>query len=304
MSNITTTTRENLPEHLRNVKLDDFTKSFTASGGSTKRITLRGRVFRLIDGGKEIAKNTDPHMDVVIVNGSKTVQKTFYESDYNAEETSIPDCWSSDGERPDADVPNPQGQNCKECKQAIKGAGGAGRAACRYSWRLGVVLRNNVGGDIFQLILPQKSIFGQGDVEHMPFLQYAKYVAQSGYNLNMLTSRLSFDTDSDFPKLVFSHAEFLDKETYMTCVQQGETQTAINTGKLNFSKRADTTHMIPKLVAPAGSAAAEVTAKKEEPAEEIVEPTVRASKKKEDTIPAKNSQNLSSLIDAWGDDDK
>jgi hypothetical protein len=300
MSNITTTTRENLPEHLRNVKLDDFTKAFTASGGSTKRITLRGRVFRLVDGGKEIAKNTDPHMDVVIVNGSKTVQKTFYESDYNAEETSIPDCWSSDGERPDADVPNPQGANCKECKQAIKGAGGAGRAACRFSWRLGVVLRNNVGGDIFQLILPQKSIFGQGDVEHMPFLQYAKYVAQSGYNLNMLTTRLTFDTDSDFPKLVFSHAEFLDKETYLTCVKQGETQIAVNTGKLNFSKKADTA-AIPKLVAPAGSAAAEVTAAKE--AEEVVEPTVRASKKKEE-VPPKSSQNLSSLIDAWGDDDK
>ena len=49
-----------------------------------------------------------------------------------------------------------------------------------------------MGGDIFQLILPQKSIFGTGDVDHMPFLQYAKYVASSGYNLNMLATRLTF----------------------------------------------------------------------------------------------------------------
>ena len=303
MSNITTTFRENLPEHLQNVKLDDFTQAFKSSGGSMKRITLRGRGFRLVDGGKEIAKNTDPHMDVVIVNGSKSVQKAYYGAEYNADETSIPDCWSSDGERPDADVADPQGHNCKECPKAIKGSGGAGRAACRFSWRLAVVLRNNVGGDIFQLILPQKSLFGQGDVEHMPFLQYAKYVAQSGYNLNMLTTRLTFDTDSDFPKLVFTHAEFLDKETYMTCIKQGESQIAVNAGKLNFSKKAEaiaSAPAIPKLVAPAGSAAAEVVDKKEE---EIVAPTVRSEKKKEEAQP-KAKQNLSALIDEWGDDEK
>ena len=272
MSNIQTF-RGEMPAHLQNVKLDDFTQAFKSSGGSVKRITLRGRVFRLVDGGKEIAKNTDPHMDVVIVSGSKTVQKSYYAGEYNAEDTSVPDCWSSDGERPDADVANPQGERCKDCPQAIKGSAGAGRAACRYSWRLGVVLRNNVGGDVFQLILPQKSIFGQGDVEHMPFLQYAKYVAQSGYNLNMLATRLSFDTDSDFPKLVFSNAEFLDKDTYHTAVEQGQTQVAINAGRLSYTKKPDVA-AIPKLVAPAGSAAAEIKAE----VDGVVEPTVRTAR--------------------------
>ena len=295
MSNVTTY-RENLPAHLQDVQLDDFTKAFTTSGGSVKRITLRGRVFRLVDGGKEIAKNVEPFMDVVVVSGSKTVQKTFYASEYNADETSIPDCWSSDGERPDKDVDSPQASVCKDCPQAIKGSGGAGRAACRYSWRLGVVLRNNVGGDIYQLILPQKSIFGMGDKDHMPFLQYAKYVASSGYNLNMLATRLTFDTDSDFPKLVFSNAEFLDKETYQTAVAQGQTQVAVNAGRMNFTKKQEAP-AIPKLVAPAGSAAAAV---KEE--EQIKEPTVRVEKKK--VAEPKPKQNLSAMVDEWGDDDK
>jgi len=296
MSNVTTF-RDNLPAHLQNVALDDFTKSFTSSGGSVKRITLRGRVFRLVDGGKEIAKNTEAHMDVVVVSGSRSVQKSYYAAEYNAEETSIPDCWSSDGERPDADVENPQASICKDCPQAVKGAGGPGRAACRYSWRLGVVLRNNVGGDIFQLILPQKSIFGTADVDHMPFLQYAKYVASSGYNLNMLATRLTFDTDSDFPKLVFSNSEFLDKPTYQIALAQGQTQVAINAGKMNFTKKQEAP-AIPKLVAPAGSAAAE--AKEEEP---VKEPTVRVDKKKVVFEP-KPKQNLASMVDDWGDDDK
>ena len=292
MSNLTTL--KDLPAHLQNVKLDDFTKSFSASGGSTKRITLRGRVFRLVDGGKEIAKNTDPFMDVVVVNGSRTVQKTWYAGEYNPDETSVPDCWSSDGERPDADVADPQSARCKECPQAIKGSAGAGRAACRYSMRLAVVLRNNVGGDIYQLILPQKSLFGQGDVDHMPFLQYAKYVAQSGYNLNMLATRLTFDTDSDFPKLVFSNAEFLDSDAYQEAVEQGESPIAVNAGKLNFTKKAEP--QLPRMVAPAGSAAAKLAA----PSAEVAPPVKRAEKPKE--AAPKPKAGLASMMDEWGDD--
>ena len=292
MSNITTL--KDLPAHLQNVKLDDFTKAFSASGGTTKRITLRGRVFRLVDGGKEITKNTDPYMDVVIVNGSRTVQKTWYAGEYNPDETSVPDCWSSDGERPDADVADPQSARCKECPQAIKGSAGAGRASCRYSMRLAIVLRNNVGGDIYQLILPQKSLFGQGDVDHMPFLQYAKYVAQSGYNLNMLATRLTFDTDSDFPKLVFSNAEFLDSDAYQEAVEQGESPIAVNAGKLNFTKKAEP--QLPRMVAPAGSAAAKLAA----PSAEVAPPVKRAEKPKE--AAPKPKAGLASMMDEWGDD--
>ena len=284
-----TTFKQDLPAHLQNVKLDDFTKAFSSSGGSVKRITLRGRVFRLVDGGKEIAKNTDPYMDVVIVNGSRAVQKTYYGAEYNPDETSTPDCWSSDGERPDADVPDPQGARCKECKQAIKGSAGAGRAACRYSMRLAVTLRNNVGGDIYQLILPQKSLFGQGDVDHMPFLQYAKYVAQSGYNLNMLATRMTFDTDSDFPKLTFSNAEFLDKDTYDAAIEQGESPIAINAGKLNFTKK--DSPALPKMIAPAGSAAAQ-----------IAPPVKREEKPKAAAPKAPGKSGLSTLVDEWGDE--
>jgi len=292
MSNLTTL--KDLPAHLQNVKLDDFTKAFSASGGSTKRITLRGRVFRLVDGGKEIAKNTDAFMDVVIVNGSRTVQKTWYAGEYNPDETSVPDCWSSDGERPDADVADPQSARCKECPQAIKGSAGAGRAACRYSMRLAVVLRNNVGGDIYQLILPQKSLFGQGDVDHMPFLQYAKYVAQSGYNLNMLATRLTFDTDSDFPKLVFSNAEFLDSDSYQEAVEQGESPIAVNAGRLNFTKKAEP--QLPRMVAPAGSAAAKLAA----PSAEMAPPVKRAEKPKE--AAPKPKAGLANMMDEWGDE--
>lgn len=296
MTNVTVF-KDNLPAHLQNVELDDFTKAFSSAGGSVKRISLRGRVFRLVDGGKEIAKNTDPHLDVVIVNGSRSVQKAYYGSEYDPNETSTPDCWSSDGERPDPAVENPQHQRCKECHKAVKGSGGTGRAACKFSMRLAIVLRNNVGGDIFQLVLPQKSIFGSGDLEHMPFLQYARYVGQSGYNLNMLCTRMSFDLDSDVPKLYFSNVEFLDLDTHNLAKQQGASQIAVNAGKLNFTKKAAKAD-IPPMIAPPGSAAAQIKQAEEE---SIPEPVKRPSNAKKVEPPAAK-ESMQSMIDKWGDD--
>lgn len=289
MSTNVTLSKENF---LAPAELDDFTKSFSAGGGAVKRISLRGRVFRLVDGGKEIAKNTDAHLDVVIINGSRTVQKTWYSQEYDPNETSMPDCWSSNGEHPDDDVPEPPHRNCKECPKAVKGSSGSGRAACKFSMRLAVVLRNNIEGDIFQLTLPAKSIFGKGDLEHMPFLQYARYVGQSGYNLNTLVTRMSFDFDSDVAKLFFSNVEFLDLEKHNAAKQQGASQIALSASRLRFSKKDNS---IPQLVAPAGSAAAQV-----KDTEVIPEPIKRSATKKVETLGTKES--LKSMIDKWGDD--
>ena len=299
MSTEIQTFKGNLPSHLQNVKLDDFTKAFTSSGGSVKRISLRGRVFRLVDGGKEVAKNTDPHLDVIIVNGSTTVQKTFHAGAYSPDETSVPDCWSSNGEHPDAEVENPQASNCKDCPKAIKGSAGGTKTACRFSQRVAVVLANNPSGDVYQLVIPSKSLFGAGDMEHMPFLQYARYVGNSGFNLNMLITRLTFDTDSDVPKLFFSNVEFLDVDNHNIVVEQGQTAAAVTASKLGFKKKGETaaTSEIPKLVAPAGSAAAKIKA-----AETAAKPAAPAPKAKPAEAPAAKDTGLSTLVDEWGDD--
>lgn len=294
------TFKGNMPAHLQNVKLDNFTQAFTASGGSTKRISLRGKVFRLVDGGKEIAKNTDPHLDVIIVNGSTTVQKTFHAGTYSQEETAPPDCWSSDGERPDAEVENPQSSGCKECPMAIKGSAGGTKTKCRFSQRVAVVLANNPTGDIFQLVIPAMSLFGSGDMEHMPFLQYARYVGGSGFNLNMLITRLTLDDDADVPKLFFSNVEFLNSDTYDSIVEQGTAPAAVAASRLNFKKR-DTAAIaaptMPRLVAPAGSAAAKIKA-----AEAVDEPAPAPAAKPKVVPAAKKDSGLSTLVDEWGDD--
>ena len=49
--------KNNLPDYLKEVALDDVTKALAGGGGGSKRISLRGGVFRMVVGGKEVAQN-------------------------------------------------------------------------------------------------------------------------------------------------------------------------------------------------------------------------------------------------------
>jgi hypothetical protein len=118
----------------------------------------------------------------------------------------------------------------------------------------------------------------------------------------MLTTRLTFDSDADVPKLFFSNVEFLDSDTYDTIVEQGAAPAAVAAGKLNFKKRetaATAVPAMPRLVAPAGSAAAKIKAA--ESTDEPAPAPAPAAKAKAAPAPKKDS-GLGTLVDEWGDD--
>ena len=91
-----------LPAHLRNLELDATTKALMGGGGTggMKRISIKGGVWRMMVNGKEVAKNEDRAMNVVIVAASPKVSRTFYAKTYVEGEVTAPDCWSADGEVP------------------------------------------------------------------------------------------------------------------------------------------------------------------------------------------------------------
>ena len=62
-----------LPAHLRNLELDETTKSLMGGGSGGKRISIRGGVFRMMVDGKEIAQNEDRAMNIVIVAANPNV---------------------------------------------------------------------------------------------------------------------------------------------------------------------------------------------------------------------------------------
>lgn len=285
--------KNNLPDYLKEVELDEVTKAL-AGGGNSKRISLRGGVFRMVVGGEEVAKNESRSMNVVIVNAAKEVSRTFYAKAYNpSQDATAPDCWSADGQKPDASIEEPQHHNCAECPQNIKGSGQGDTRACRFSRRLALALADDLEGDIFQLVLPSKSIFGKGDLDHMPFEQYGKYVGSQGYNLNCLITEMKFDSDSDNPKLTFRPVNFLTKEQWEVSKRQGETLAAKNAVTMTVAQTDGV--KAPKLAAPKAEPKAEKVV-----AEEVAEPKKREEKKAQPT----EKKDLKAIMSGWSNDDE
>jgi len=277
---------QNLPDYLKEVELDDLTKSL-AGNTALKRISVRGGVFRMMVNGEEIAKNENRAMNVVIVNGNPHVSRQFYASAYVAGEASAPDCWSNDGIKPDASIEAPQNSTCDGCPQNIKGSGQGESRACRYQQRLAVVLEGDIGGDVFQLSLAPTSIFGRGDLDKMPFQQYAKYVGSQGKNINTLVTEMRFDSDSATPKLVFKPVRFLKRDEWEIAKEKGNSPAAKSAV---IQTPAQTDGAKPKAVAAPAPA-------KAEPAE----PTKRVAKKNAEPAPKKD---FADVLNSWSTDDE
>ena len=279
---------KNVPDYLREVELDDMTKSLAGNTG-LKRISIRGGVFRLMVNGEEIAKNENRAMNVVIVNGAPKVSRQYYAGKYVPGETAPPDCWSNDGDTPDASIESPQSKTCEGCPQNIKGSGQGDSRACRFQQRLAVLLADDVQGDVYQLTLAATSIFGRGDVDKMPFQQYAKYVGSQGKNINTLVTEMRLDSDSATPKLTFKPVRFLERDEWESAREKGNSPAA----KSAISQTPAQTDSKPKAIsAPKASAPVE---------EEIPEPTKRPSKKNAEPAPKKDFVDV---LNEWSTDDE
>ena len=285
MSEVTLFQQE-VPAYLKRAGLDDLTKSLAGNTG-LKRISIRGGVFRMMVNGEEIAKNENRAMNVVIVNGGRNIARQFYAGKYVAGETSVPDCWSNDGNAPDASIENPQAKTCEGCPQNIKGSGQGDSRACRFQQRLAVLLADDIDGDVFQLVLPSKSIFGRGDLDKMPFQQYAKYVGAQGKSINTLVTEIRLDSDSDTPKLTFKPVKYLTEQEWEIAKEKGDSPAARSAVA---QTPASTDGVKTKPV---------VKAEKVE-VEEVPEPTKRASKKNAEPAPKKDFKDV---ISSWTDDE-
>lgn len=279
--------QQEVPAYLKRAGLDDLTKSLAGNTG-LKRISIRGGVFRMMVNGEEITKNEGRAMNVVIVNGGKNIARQFYAGKYVAGESSAPDCWSNDGKTPDVSVEEPQSDTCEGCPQNIKGSGQGDSRACTFKQRLAVLLADDIDGDVFQLVLPAKSIFGRDDLDKMPFQQYAKYVGAQGKSINTLVTELRLDSNSDTPKLTFKPVRYLSEQEWETAKEKGDSPAArsavMQTPAAIDGVKANKPVMKAVVV--------EV--------EDVPEPIKRTSKKNAEPAPKKDFKDV---ISSWTDDE-
>jgi len=285
------------PAFARKGELSALAKSLTGGtgGGSTKRISIKGGVFRLMADGKEITSIDDRHLDVVIVNAAPKISRTFYAGQYVEGETKGPDCWSADGDKPDATVEEPQASDCASCPMNVKGSGQGDSKACRFSQRLAVVLANDVGGDVMQLQLAATSIFGKEEGEKRPLQAYARYLAAQSINPETLVTRLRFDTKAAVPKLFFQPLRWLEDDEYAVAVKKGESTEAKLAVTMSVAKPADKPLQLE-------GAKPKAKAAPVEEAEEVDEPEKRKPAPKATAVPQKKASSLAATVDEWDDE--
>lgn len=321
MSNVALFSGSNVPAFVKKGELSSLAKTLSGGGGAGgKRISIKGGVFRLMSDGKEVAAIEERYLDVVIANAAPKIGRTFYLKAYDSDAPSAPDCWSADGEKPDATASTPQSSRCADCPQNQKGSGQGESRACRFSQRLAVVLANDVEGDVMQLQLPATSIFGKDEGGNMPLQAYARFLAAQSVSPETVVTRMKFDTKSESPKLFFKAMRWLTEEEYATVQEQGQsedakraiTMTVAQVDKVEPMKLEGTPPKAAKPApAPAPAPAADddeppapapkrgrpAKAKVEEP-EEAVEPTV----KKSEAAPAAPKASLAELAAKWDDE--
>lgn len=291
MSNMTLFKGSNLPSRLRNQELDDVTKSLMGgSGASYKRISIKGNVFRMIAGGKEIATNEDRAMNVVIVAAAPDNSRTYYEGQYKEGEAIRPACWSNDGKTPDKAVKEPQCSTCAQCPQNVKGSGQGDSRACRFSRRLAVVLEGDMDGDVYGLTLPATSIFGKGEEGKLPLQAYATHLANFGCPITAVVTEMRFDIKSPTPKLTFKPVRPLTDEEDEIAVRQGQTADAKAAITLTVAQQ--------DKVGEKDEEEFETVKKPQAEAEAEDEPVKRTKK----AAPAEENADIAKILEDWGND--
>jgi hypothetical protein len=310
MSNITLLNQD-LPDFLQTAGVSELTKNLAGRTG-VKRIVPKNGIFRKVVGGEEMGK-VKGDLEVVVVNASPKVGRIFYANPWTPEaEPTAPDCFSNDGNVPDAGSTNKQSDRCDSCEQNIKGSGMGNSKACRYSRRIAVTLVEDFGtsleGSVYQMNLASKSLFGDsvGDNTH-PFESYTKYLANNGKSLDYVVTQLSFNEDNDNQSILFTPVRFINKDQYaVTSKAAGlpETQKMV----VMTPYQADTSGRTQKLEAPKplGKAFEEEDAKslaKVRAEAEAEAPKKRESKKAEVPEPTAK-KSLASVAAAWSTDEE
>jgi len=216
-------------------ELDEDTKAVAGgNSGRFKRISIKGGVFRKLVNGKEVGSIEDRHMNVIFVKMAHNPARTYYSQGYQEGAKVSPTCWSSDSKTPDNDVKTPQAPTCNSCQNSVQGSGQGGMgAACRLSWRTAVVLPNDPGGDVMQLVLPATSCFGNEDNGRYPFRPYIQMLAQNSISAGRVVTKMAFDTKSPVPKLLFSPVAPVPQEDVEFVLEQAKSPIAENAVKMN-----------------------------------------------------------------------
>ena len=294
MSNIALVSQD-LPDFLQNAGVSNLTKQLAGKTG-VKRIVPKNGIFRKVVGGEEMGK-TSSALKVVITNASPHVGRIFYAKTWSPDaEPTAPDCFSNDGRTPDASIKAPPADRCDSCPNNIKGSGMGNSKACRYSRRLALMLLDDFGtaleGEVYQMNLASKSLFGDNVGDKFTFENYTKYLANNGKSVDWFITEISFNEDNDNQSVLFEPVGHINQAIYSVLAPAQERED-VKKMVIMTPYQADASGRA--LPAPKAEAAAPTQA------DAVEEPKKRESKKAAEAPAAK--QSLDAVVKAWSDED-
>jgi len=188
---------------------------------SIPRISLKGRKFRLIEGGEEVRKPSDEIFVVILAvePGAGLMQKTYYKAGYVSGSSAPPDCSSTNGITPDTFVTDPVAPKCAACPMNVFGSAtstnGKKTKACRDSKRLWVVEPDKMDGTVYALNVPVSSLKAMAE--------YGSMLSRQGIPAAAVITKLSM-ADSEFPQIQFDLLGFLEEEILVKAMDRHEQQ--------------------------------------------------------------------------------
>jgi len=224
----------NVPAYIRNQDLARQANEDAAAGISTgfpPQVKLSNGKFALQDGNGDKTPypqaklihgpDGNVYLPEVVLRAKKDLQKKWYASAYNpnATEFKAPDCFSSDGVRPDASVAAPQCDVCANCPLNAFGSGKDQNGnptkgkACSDSKILAVFVP---GFGIYEFDIPPGSLKNWG--------LYVKQLTSAGIPVGAVKTLVGFDPTVTTSILIFRFGGFIGEDALPRLAQMSVSQ--------------------------------------------------------------------------------
>jgi hypothetical protein len=253
MSNLPAAFTGNLPAYLKKPNVSALTAlNDEAKVGSDfvspPRISIRGKVFRLVIDGEErglFTKNEEGEkvpisgLNVVVVGTNKGKYKTYYgDRTYSEDSSSAPICYSYDGIAPSPNSEEEQSKSCAACPHNVWGSKITDQKkqtrACSDNKLLAVLLHSGVSnnapaesptGFVFQMKIPPSALGrSKEDKKANPtantswaeYLDLLNHFPADGdmtqIPISTVLTRITFSQEASTPKPQFKPLRFLTEE--------------------------------------------------------------------------------------------
>ena len=293
-----------VPAYLKDL-LDDTTNNLAGGDLGMRRMSIKGGVFREMIGSKEYRVSEERAIGIVIIKAAPSKYRTFFAGAYVEGQNASPTCWSRDTQVPAVEVPEEQRQasKCMDCPQNVKGSGQGESRACRFQQRVAVLLEGEVHKrEVYQVILPATSIFGDGEKGKLPLEAYARHLKAHGTPIAGVITEMRFDTASPTPKLTFKPVRAITEEELAVVREMRESSEAEEAVKLSIAPPKPAGDLFVRET-PKAKVAPKAAPKIEAPAPAVVEEEEEpAPKKVVSKKPEPNSASLDSLVSGWDDE--